>query len=51
MNEELRCRIFLAALLHDVGKFYQRADKSFSDKYNELSSYSRKIAGGYLPNQ
>lgn len=49
MNEELRCRIFLAALLHDVGKFYQRADKSFSDKYNELSSYSRKIAEDICP--
>lgn len=49
MNEELRCRIFLAALLHDVGKFYQRADESFSDRYNELSPYSKKIAEDICP--
>ncbi len=49
MNENLRHRIFLAALLHDIGKFYQRADRSFSDKYNELSSYSKRIAEDICP--
>lgn len=41
--------IFLAGLLHDIGKFYQRADKNFSDKQNELSEYSRKMAENICP--
>ena len=44
MNENIREQIYLAALLHDIGKFYQRADKSFSDKYNTLSDYSKRVA-------
>jgi CRISPR-associated protein Csm1 len=42
--ENIREHIYLAALLHDIGKFYQRADIGFSDKYKSLSDYSRKIA-------
>lgn len=49
MNYDLRHRIFLAALLHDIGKFYQRADQSFSEKYNDLSSYSKRIAEDICP--
>lgn len=49
MSEQLRRRVFLAALLHDVGKFYQRADKSFTDKYNELSDCSRRMADDICP--
>lgn len=41
--------IFLAGLLHDIGKFWQRADKSFSDKQNELSDYSKKMAEDICP--
>lgn len=36
-------QIYLGALLHDIGKFYQRADKGLSEK-NELSQYSKNLA-------
>ncbi len=49
MDNQLRNRVILASLLHDIGKFYQRADKSFSDKFNELSEYSRRIAEDICP--
>ena len=42
--EDNRERIYLAALLHDIGKFYQRADRSFSDRYNTLSDSSKRMA-------
>lgn len=42
--ENTRERIYLAALLHDIGKFYQRADLAFSDKFNALSDSSKKMA-------
>ncbi len=45
----IRQKIYLGALLHDIGKFYQRADKGFSDKYNELSAFSKNIAEGICP--
>ncbi len=48
MSQE-RKKIYLAALLHDIGKFYQRADKPFNDKYNELSKYSKNIANDICP--
>ena len=48
-NNSIRQQIYLAALLHDIGKFYQRADKSFADKQNELSKYSKKIANDICP--
>lgn len=41
--------IYLAALLHDIGKFYQRADLPFVDKYNQLSNYSKEIANDICP--
>lgn len=44
-----REQIYLAALLHDIGKFYQRADKNFSEKNNELSEYSKKMATDICP--
>ncbi len=49
MNNNIRNQIYLAALLHDIGKFYQRADKNFSDKYNELSDYSSNLANDICP--
>ncbi len=49
MDNQIRNRIFLAALLHDIGKFYQRSDKSFSDRYNTLSAYSKKISTDICP--
>ena len=45
----IRQKIYLGALLHDIGKFYQRADKNFSDKYNELSNFSKNIAEDICP--
>jgi len=45
----IRKQIFLGALLHDIGKFYQRADKKFSDKYNELSPFSKNMAEDICP--
>ena len=44
--DNIKEHIYLGALLHDIGKFYQRADKRLSDKHNELSSYSKKLAEG-----
>lgn len=44
-----REKVYLAALLHDIGKFYQRADKSFNDKQNCLSVESKKIADYLCP--
>ncbi|HRW22565.1 MAG TPA: hypothetical protein P5509_11385 [Bacteroidales bacterium] len=41
--------LFLGALLHDIGKFYQRADMLFSDKYNQLSDFSKNIANDICP--
>lgn len=46
INREI---IFLAGLLHDIGKFYQRADRNFADKQNELSAYSRQMAESICP--
>lgn len=47
--ERIREHIYLAALLHDIGKFYQRADKPFSDKMNDLSDSVKKMAGFICP--
>jgi CRISPR-associated protein Csm1 len=47
--ENEREHIYLAALLHDIGKFYQRADKRFSDRQNNLSEYSKKLAEDICP--
>lgn len=44
-----REKVYLAALLHDIGKFYQRADRPFDDKLNHLSEQSRKIADLLCP--
>jgi len=51
MSKEItiRKKIYLGALLHDIGKFYQRADTKFSDKENELSEYSKKMAEDICP--
>lgn len=44
-----REQVFLAALLHDIGKFYQRADNSFADLQNKLSDDSKRIADLLCP--
>jgi len=38
-----REEIYLAALLHDIGKFYQRADEKGSDQSNVLSNEVKKL--------
>lgn len=47
--DTIRSQIFIGALLHDIGKFYQRSDSTFSDKYNQLSEYSKRMAGDLCP--
>lgn len=47
--ENKRDLIYLAALLHDIGKFYQRADSGFSDKQAQLSDYSKQLANDICP--
>ncbi len=47
--ENVKEHVYLAALLHDIGKFYQRADKKLSDKGNELSDYSKRLANDICP--
>lgn len=45
---DIRDQIYLGALLHDIGKFYQRADKSYYDS-DALSEQSRRIADQICP--
>jgi CRISPR-associated protein Csm1 len=48
--DNIREHIYLAALLHDIGKFYQRADISFSEKFIKKEyEQSRKIADFICP--
>lgn len=41
--------IFLAALLHDIGKFWQRADSNGSTSSETLSSDTKKNIGLFCP--
>ncbi len=45
METDIRQSIYLAALLHDIGKFWQRA----SDRDETLSASTRNIAGDLQP--
>jgi CRISPR-associated protein Csm1 len=47
--ENIREHLYLAALLHDIGKFYQRADKKLLENENELSPYSKNLANDICP--
>lgn len=47
--ENKRDLIYLAALLHDIGKFYQRADEGFSNKQAQLTDYSKQLANDICP--
>lgn len=47
--DNTREKIYLAALLHDIGKFYQRASKPFSEEQSGLSEMSKRIAGYICP--
>ncbi len=43
-NDKLRNKIYLAALLHDIGKFWQRASESVGKPGDHLSEQSRGLA-------
>lgn len=51
MNETntLRNKIYLAGLLHDIGKFYQRASGNANDNDSNLSEQSKKIEDYICP--
>lgn len=52
MNRDtLRDKIYLAALLHDIGKFYQRADKSGTASSELLSDSVKNSESVYCPLQ
>jgi len=45
----LREQIYLAALLHDIGKFYQRADDSGSTQSKQLSEQTKRLESILCP--
>ncbi len=47
--EKEREIIYLAALLHDIGKFYQRADEGLYSKQAQISEYSKRLANDICP--
>jgi len=46
--EKIREHIYLAALLHDIGKFYQRADTGSVSTSKKLNEKVKKIEGKIL---
>lgn len=49
MKDTERQRIYLAALLHDIGKFFQRASNNRNEEGNNLSQQSRNIENYICP--
>lgn len=49
MENKTRQKIVLAALLHDIGKFWQRGDESLGSISNKLSKDSKALAGYICP--
>lgn len=49
MDSNLREKIYLAALLHDIGKFYQRADENGTQNSKVLSELSKKGESVFCP--
>jgi CRISPR-associated protein Csm1 len=47
--EKIREHIYLAALLHDIGKFYQRADTGSVSTSKKLNEKVKKLEGQILP--
>ncbi|MDR0981890.1 MAG: type III-A CRISPR-associated protein Cas10/Csm1 [Culturomica sp.] len=47
--DKIREHVYLAALLHDIGKFYQRASDSLSSDGSNLSTMSNKLAEYICP--
>jgi CRISPR-associated protein Csm1 len=48
-NNHLREQIYLAALLHDIGKFYQRADDSGTSKSKLLTAQTKQLESMLCP--
>lgn len=48
-NSEEKYLIYLSAILHDIGKFYQRADEKKGDSFNFLSKNLWDNPGVYCP--
>jgi|LZCG01.1.fsa_nt_gb CRISPR-associated protein Csm1 len=48
-QEQQRNKIYLAALLHDIGKFYQRASGNRNDSDSNLSEQSKRIEDYICP--
>ncbi len=49
MIDNKRAEVYLAALLHDIGKFYQRADENNTNKSKRLSEATRKLESVICP--
>lgn len=47
--EKIREHLYLAALLHDIGKFYQRASNKLSGTNNNLSETSKRLSDYLCP--
>ncbi|MDR1170540.1 MAG: type III-A CRISPR-associated protein Cas10/Csm1, partial [Prevotellaceae bacterium] len=45
----IREHLYLAALLHDIGKFYQRASNGLSEQNNNLSGISKNLSDMICP--
>lgn len=48
-DDIMRDRIYLAALIHDIGKFYQRSDKGNVETSKELNDYVKKLESVFCP--
>jgi CRISPR-associated protein Csm1 len=49
MNTETRELVYLAGLLHDIGKFYQRADPDGLPKSKLVTESSKQLVSTYCP--
>lgn len=47
--ETIRQKVYLAALLHDIGKFYQRADNNNTKDSRILSEQTKNLESVYCP--
>jgi len=48
-KDPMRDRVYLAALLHDIGKFYQRADSGSVDSSTELAEFVKNLETVFCP--
>lgn len=49
LNDILRDRLYLAALLHDIGKFYQRSDEGRTKTSVKLADYVKNLESVFCP--